>query len=86
VVVVGISTAEVPLPVNSFTEREIDVLGSTVCTAADFAEAVTIASRHAEHVRRLVTHRRPREEAPEAIAHAMANPGDVVKLVILPAG
>jgi L-gulonate 5-dehydrogenase len=86
VVVVGISAAEVPLPVNAFTEREIDVLGSTVCTAADFAEAVTIAGRHAEHVARLVTHRRPLEEAPEAIAHAMANPGDVVKLVILPAG
>jgi threonine dehydrogenase-like Zn-dependent dehydrogenase len=86
VVIVGIAHAEVSLPVNAFTDREIDVLGSTVCTAEDFAAAVTIAGRHADQVRRLVTHRRPLEEAPEAIADAMANPGDVVKLVILPAG
>lgn len=86
VVVVGISHTEVALPVNAFTEREIDVLGSTVCTGEDFAEAVTIAGRHADQVRRLVTHRRPLEEAPAAIGHAMAHPDEVMKLVILPGG
>ena len=85
-VIVGISHAEVSLPVNAFTDREIDVLGSTVCTAEDFAEAVVIAGRHAEQVSRLVTHRRPLEEAPAAIEHAMAHPGEVMKLVILPGG
>jgi len=86
VVVVGISHTEVSLPVNAFTEREIDVLGATVCTAEDFAQAVVIAGRHPEQVQRLVTHRRPLEEAPAAIEHAMANPGEVMKLVILPGG
>ena len=33
VVVVGISHERVALPVNAFTEKEIDLLGSTVCTA-----------------------------------------------------
>jgi L-gulonate 5-dehydrogenase len=86
IVIVGIAHVDVPLPVNAFTEREIDVLGATVCTADDFAEAVVIAGRHAEQVRRLVTHRRPLEEAPAAIEHAMAHPGEVMKLVILPGG
>jgi L-gulonate 5-dehydrogenase len=84
VVIVGIAHTEVGLPVNVFTEREIDVLGASVCDADDFAEAVVVAGRHADHVRRLVTHRRPLEEAPEAIAHAMAHPGEVLKLVITP--
>jgi threonine dehydrogenase-like Zn-dependent dehydrogenase len=84
VVIVGISHTEVGLPVNAFTEREIDVLGATVCAADDFAEAVAVAGRRADHVRRLITHRRPLEEAPEAVAHAMAHPDDVLKLVITP--
>jgi 2-desacetyl-2-hydroxyethyl bacteriochlorophyllide A dehydrogenase len=84
VVIVGISHTEVSLPVDVFTQREIDVLGATVCDADDFAEAVTIAGQRADHVRRLITHRRPLEEAPEAIAHAMAHPADVMKLVITP--
>ena len=42
VVVVGISHEQVALPVNAFTRKELDLLGSTVCTAPDFAEAVRL--------------------------------------------
>jgi threonine dehydrogenase-like Zn-dependent dehydrogenase len=84
VVIVGISHKEVGLPVNWFTEREIDVLGSTICTAAEFAEAVGIVGRHRETVRRLITHRRPLPETPAAVDHAMRHPSEVMKLVISP--
>jgi L-gulonate 5-dehydrogenase len=82
VVVVGISQHRVGLPVNVFTEKEIDLLGSTVCTASDFAEAIRLVGRHREQVRRLVTHEVPLVEAPSAVAHAMRHPGEVLKLVV----
>lgn len=82
VVVVGIAHAEVGLPVNAFTQKELDVRGSSVCTAADFTAAVDIVRRHREQVRLLITHEVAFEDAPEAIAHARAHPADVMKLVI----
>lgn len=82
VVVVGISHRTVELPVNAFTEKEIDVLGSTVCTAADFAEAVRLVGRRRAQVERLITHQVPLAEAPAAVEHALHHPGDVMKLVI----
>jgi L-gulonate 5-dehydrogenase len=82
VVVVGISHREVVLPVNAFTEREIDLLGSTVYLADEFAEAVRIVESHQEQVRRLITHRTPLSGAVAAIVHAMENPGQVMKLVV----
>jgi len=82
VVIVGIGHEQVSLPINAFTERELDILGSTVCTHEDFAEAIRIVGAHREAVARLVTHERPLDEAVDAIAHAMANPDEVMKLVI----
>lgn len=82
VVVVGISHEQVALPVNAFTRKELDLLGSTVCTAPDFAEAVRLVGRHRAQVERLVTHQVPLPEAPAAVEHAMRHPGDVLKLVI----
>lgn len=82
VVIVGIGHEEVSLPINAFTERELTVLGSTVCTHEDFAEAIRIVGAHQDAVARLVTHERPLDDAADAIAHAMANPDEVMKLVI----
>jgi threonine dehydrogenase-like Zn-dependent dehydrogenase len=82
VVIVGISQDEVRLPIWSFTAKEFELLGSSVCDAERFAEAVRIVGAHQDHVRRLITHERPLEEAPAAIDHAMRNPADVMKLVI----
>jgi L-gulonate 5-dehydrogenase len=82
VVVVGISHERVSLPVDAFTRKELDLLGSTVCTTTDFAEAVRLVGRHREQVSGLVTHQAPLADAPAAIAHAMHHPGEVLKLVI----
>jgi threonine dehydrogenase-like Zn-dependent dehydrogenase len=70
------------LPINAFTERELSLLGSTVCTREDFVEAIRIVGAHRDAVARLITHERPLADAVEAIAHAMANPHEVMKLVI----
>jgi threonine dehydrogenase-like Zn-dependent dehydrogenase len=86
VVVVGISHDQVALPVNAFTEKEIDLLGSTVCTAIDFIEAVRLVGRHREQVGRLVTHEVALADAPAAVAHAMGHPGEVLKLVVRTGG
>ncbi|MQA85583.1 MAG: alcohol dehydrogenase catalytic domain-containing protein [Streptosporangiales bacterium] len=82
VVVVGISHKELSLNVSWFTEKEPDILGSTVCGAAQFAEAVRVVQRKQAVVRRLLTHERPLEQAPDAIAHAMSHPAEVMKLII----
>jgi 2-desacetyl-2-hydroxyethyl bacteriochlorophyllide A dehydrogenase len=82
VVIVGIGHEEVSLPINAFTERELSILGSTVCTREDFAEAIRIVGAHREAVAGLITHERPLDDAVDAIAHAMANPDEVMKLVI----
>lgn len=82
VVIVGIGHEEVRLPINAFTEREITILGSTVCTHEDFAEAIRMVGAYREAVARLITHERPLADAVDAIAHAMANPDEVMKLVI----
>jgi L-gulonate 5-dehydrogenase len=82
VVVVGIGHAEVSLPINAFTERELSILGSTVCTHEDFAGAIRMVGAHRDAVARLITHERPLDEAVDAIAYAMANPDEVMKLVI----
>ena len=82
VVVVGISHEQVALPVNAFTRKELDLLGSTVCTAPDFAEAVRLVGRHRAQVEQLVTHQAPLAEAPAAVEHALRHPGEVLKLVI----
>ena len=69
------------LPINAFTERELSILGSTVCTREDFAEAIRIVGAHRQAVARLITHD-ARWTSGGAIAHAMANPDEVMKLVI----
>jgi L-gulonate 5-dehydrogenase len=81
-VVVGIGHEEVHLPINAFTEREISILGSTVCTHDDFAEAIRMVGAYREAVARLITHERPLPDAVEAVAYAMANPDEVMKMVI----
>jgi len=82
VVIVGIGHEEVSLPINAFTERELTILGSTVCTHEDFAEAIRIVGAYRDGVARLITHERPLDDAVDAIAYAMANPDQVMKLVI----
>lgn len=81
IVIVGISDLEVSIPVLTFTRKEVTVLGSRNNTAL-FPEAIELVRRHRDSIRSLVTHRFPLEELPEALAFAIANPGEVEKVLI----
>jgi L-gulonate 5-dehydrogenase len=82
VVVVGISEKEVSLNVGWFTQKEIDVLGTSVCTGAQFAEAVALVGRHRDVVEPLITQQFGLDEAPAAIDFAMRNPAEAMKVVV----
>jgi L-gulonate 5-dehydrogenase len=82
VVVVALSGHDVPLPVGQLAFRELDLLGVSVCTAAEFAAAAALVKRWEHAVAPLLTHDFPLEQAPEAIAYASANPADVMKAVV----
>ena len=86
VVVVGISDKDVSLNIGWFTQRELDVLGTSVCTGEQFAEAVAIVGRNSDVVERLITQQYGLEEAPAAIEFAMRNPAEVMKVVVRPTG
>jgi len=79
---VGMSADEVTLRIGSLTEKELDVLGVSVCTGEEFGEAVAVVERNADVLARLISHRFPLERAPEALRFAMDNPTEVMKVVI----
>jgi L-gulonate 5-dehydrogenase len=82
VVVVGMSAATAPLRSGVFPEKEIDVLGSSCATAADFRSAVALVQGHRERISALFSHRFPLTHAREAIEF-VANPAaGAVKVLI----
>ena len=82
VVIVGLGTAHAPLETGRLAFKEIDVLGTSTCSADDFAEAISLVSRRRDALASFVTHEFPLEDAPEAIVYAMGHPADVMKAVI----
>jgi threonine dehydrogenase-like Zn-dependent dehydrogenase len=81
VVVVGISTAEVALPVTEFSRKELNLLGSRNNTGL-FPEAADLVARYADRLAPLVTHVFGLDEVPKAIEYARAHPDEVEKVVI----
>jgi L-gulonate 5-dehydrogenase len=81
VVVVGISLADVAIPVSEFSRKEISLLGARN-SAGEFPAAIDLISRHAGVVASLVTHVFGLDETPAAIEFAMAHPAEVEKVVI----
>ena len=79
---VGITNDTVPLRLGSLIEKELDVLGVACCGHGEFAEAVDLTERNADRLARLVSHRFPLAEAPEALHFAMEHPTDVMKVVV----
>jgi threonine dehydrogenase-like Zn-dependent dehydrogenase len=79
---VGMSGDEVTLRIGSLTEKELDLLGVSVCTGQEFGAAVAVVERNADVLARLISHRFPLERAPQALRFAMDNPTDVLKVVI----
>ncbi len=82
VVVVGISTDEVRIPVVEFTRKELDVRGSRN-SCGIFGNAVDLVRRYRDRVGRLVTHTAPLEDVPDLIEYAMTHPHEVEKAVVL---
>jgi L-gulonate 5-dehydrogenase len=81
VVVVGISTDAVSIPVTEFSRKELSILGSRN-SAGIFGDAVALVRRHADRVSALVTHTFDLSAVAEAIEFARHNPGLVEKVVI----
>ena len=73
---VGMSGTEVTLRIGSLTEKELDLLGVSVCNGEEFGEAVAVVERNAGVLGGLISHRFELERAPEASAFAMDNPTD----------
>lgn len=82
VVVVGLSSHEVPLRVGALPFRELDVLGVSCCQGPEFAVAADLVARHHDAVAPLITHEFSLEEAPHAIAFAIEHPNEVMKAVV----
>lgn len=82
VTVVGMSGEVVGLRIGTFTEKEIDILGVSCCGSEEFGEAVAFVERQGQSLGRLISRRFPLERAPEALAYAMENPGEVMKVII----
>jgi L-gulonate 5-dehydrogenase len=82
VVVVGLSGHEESIRVGELAFRELDILGVSCCTAAEFAEAIALVTRRRDALSGLLTHEFPLEEAPDAITYAMRHPAEVMKAVI----
>ena len=82
IVVVGLSTHEVPLRIGALPFRELDVLGTSCCDAADFAEAVELVARARAAVEPLISHEFALDEAPAAMAYAIDHPAEVMKALV----
>jgi L-gulonate 5-dehydrogenase len=79
---VGMSGQEVALRIGSFTEKELDLRGVSCCGAEEFAEAVAAVERNGPAIERLISHRFPLAQAPDALRFAMENPNEAMKVVI----
>lgn len=82
IVILGLSTQEVALPVLEFTRKELTILGSRN-NAGIFGDAVELVRRNQERARLLITHRFPLERAPEAVQFALEHPTEAEKVMIL---
>ncbi|QEC47541.1 zinc-binding dehydrogenase [Baekduia soli] len=81
VVVIGLSSQEVSLPIVPFTRKEISILGSRNSVGI-FGDAVRIVRDHPDEVARLITHEIALEDVPETIELAMAHPEIVEKAIV----
>jgi len=82
VVVVGMSSGAVPVRPGIFPEKEIDVLGSSTATAADFRDAISLVASARDKISQLFSHHFPLARAAEAFEFAMGRPPDAVKILV----
>jgi threonine dehydrogenase-like Zn-dependent dehydrogenase len=82
VVVVGMSSGTAPVRPGAFPEKEIDVIGSSCQTAADFSTAISLVAANRAAIANLFSHHFPLARAAEAFAFALGRPADAVKIVV----
>jgi 2-desacetyl-2-hydroxyethyl bacteriochlorophyllide A dehydrogenase len=82
VVVVGMSSAAVPIRPGAFPEKEIDVIGSSCATATDFQNAINLVKANRASLAALFSHHFPLTRAAEAFEFAMNRPPDAIKVVV----
>jgi len=82
IVVVGMSSGRASLRPGAFPEKEIDVIGSSCATAADFRDAINLVAANRAAVAALFSHHFSLARAAEAIDFAMSRPPDAVKIVV----
>ena len=82
VVIVGLGTTLAPLEIGRLAFKEVDVLGTSTCNSDEFAEAIALVARRKDALAGFVTHEFSLEEAPEALAYAIENPQQVMKVVV----
>jgi threonine dehydrogenase-like Zn-dependent dehydrogenase len=80
--VVGLSHDHAPVRVGDLPLKEIDVLGVSCCGADEFAAAVDLVGSRRDIAAGLVTLEFGLEQAPAAIAYAIAHPAEVMKTVV----
>lgn len=80
-VIVGISPADLVLPVAVFSARELMVRGSRN-TNGEFPEAIALVRRHQEALRATVQHVFPLSEGARALELAAQGRGDTLKIMI----
>jgi threonine dehydrogenase-like Zn-dependent dehydrogenase len=83
---VGMSGELAAIRVGILTEKELDLLGVSCCRHEEFEDAIAVVQRNAPQLARLVSHEFALERAPEAIRFAIANPSEVMKVVIMATG
>jgi threonine dehydrogenase-like Zn-dependent dehydrogenase len=76
------SSSTAPTRPGVFPEKEIDVLGSSTATAADFRAAISLVTVCRQHISQLFSHHFPLARAAEAFEFAMKRPPDAVKIVV----
>ena len=82
VVVVSLSSGTAPVRPGAFPEKEIDVIGSSCATAADFGAAIRLVTANRAAVSSLFSHHFPLARAAEAFEFAMSRPPDAMKIVV----
>ena len=82
VVVVGMSSDRAQVRPGAFPDKEIDVIGSSCATAADFRAAIRVVTEHRAAISALFSHHFPLARAAEAIEFAMSRPPDAMKIVV----
>ena len=82
VVVISLSSGTAPVRPGAFPEKEIDVIGSSCATAADFGEAISLVAASRPALSHLFSHHFPLARAAEAFEFAMSRPPDAIKIVV----